>query len=469
MNQMKCIIYAAALVLLCLEGAARADVGQDAQAPRLTFAECRKKIADYYPVLKKQNARIDVAVAERFQAFAEFLPNIRGVSSVTTGDDPVYVFGTLLRQASFTEQNFNVNSLNYPRHRTNFNFALQGELSLFNAFQTISRIRSAECMITSAEQETAYAKMETALLATEAYLNVVLAEKIYGLMEQVTRESRNDIAQAKELKDKGVVLGADYFAARVILGGMTQMLHQYDARRRTARAVLNILMGEDPLKEYTVEGDLAFTLRAGRSLQEWIGNAFRLRGDLAALRAAIRAQEEEIFREKTSFLPRVAAFGSLDENTRNWRWGGSSYTIGIRGAMDILDPSLFPRIQKARDTLRVLQYQEGILRDSIKRSLTEEQGRYRSICDSMPVVMEMLGDAGQAVSLTLPLYQEGRKSIADLLEMRRAFLETNIERDQLMLSSETTYARLLFLAGALDDRKMDEIGERIEKRKADSK
>jgi outer membrane protein TolC len=444
-----------------------ADVGEETQTPRLTFAECYKKVAAYYPVLKKQNARIDVAVAERFQAFAEFLPSIRGVSSVTVGDNPVYVFSSLLNQASFTQESFNVNTLNYPRRRTNYNFALQGELSLFNAFQTISRIRSAESMITSAEQEAVYAKMETALLATEAYLNVVLSEKIYTLLEQVTRDSQNDIAQAKELKEKGVVLGADYFAARVIMGGMTQMLHHYGEQRRTARAILNILMGEDPLAEYEAEGDLDFVLREGRSLQEWISNAFKLRGDLAALRAAIRAQEEGLFREKTSFLPRVAAFGALEENTENWRWGGSSYLMGIRGGMDIVDPSLFPRVQKAKGILRALQYQQGILRDSIKRSLTEEQGRYRAVCENMPVVTEMLGDADQAVSLTLPLYQEGRKSIADLLEMRRAFLETNIARDQLMLHSETAHARLLFLAGALDERRIDEIGERIGKKKAD--
>jgi len=469
MKLQRFFVYGTIAALFVFSGAAHGDVGRETPAPRLTFAQCQKKVAEYYPVLKRQNARVDVAVAERFQAYAEFLPAIRGVSSVTVGDNPVYVFSSLLNQASFTPESFNINTLNYPRHRTNYNFGLQGELSLFNAFQTISRIRSAECMITSAEQEAAYAKMEASLLATEAYLNVVLSEKIFGLLDRVTRDSQNDIAQAKELKEKGVVLGADYFAARVILGGMTRMKHDADARRRTARAVLNILMGEDPLKEYAVEGGLDFVLRESRALQEWISNALNLRGDLSALRAAIRAQEEGVFREKTSFLPRVVAFGSMEENTENWRWGGSSYLMGIRGAMDILDPSLFPRIRKAHDTLRVLQYQEGILRDSIKRSIADEQGRYRTLYENVPVVVEMLGDADQAVTMTVPLYQEGRKSIADLLEMRRALLETSITRDQLMLSSETAYARLLFLAGALDERKIDEIGERIEKKKTDVK
>ncbi len=458
--------YFAVAALLCGHALAYADAAQEAAAARLTFAECHKKVLAYYPVLKRQNAQVDVAVAERLQAFSEFLPGVRGVSSVTTGDDPVYVFGSLLKQASFTQESFNVNTLNYPRHRTNFNFGLQGELSLFNAFQTITRLRSAECMIASAEQEAAYMKMEASLLATEAYLNVLLSEKIYALLERVARDSESDIAQAKELKEKGVVLGADYFAARLIMGGITQMKHHYDAQRSIARALLNILMGEDPLKEYAIDGDLDFDLREGRSLQDWVSAALKTRGDLAAMRATIRAQEEQLFGEKTSFLPRVAAFGGLEENTENWRWGGNSYTMGIRGSMDIFDPSLFPRVKKAKETLRVLRYQEGILRDSITRSLTEEQSRYRTVCENLPVAAEMLGDAGQAVSMTLPLYQEGRKSIADLLEMRRALLDTSIARDQLMLSSETAYARLLFLSGALDERKVDEIAERIKRKKS---
>jgi hypothetical protein len=57
----------------------------------------------------------------------------------------------------------------------------------------------------------------------------------------------------------------------------------------------------------------------------------------------------------------------------------------------------------------------------------------------------------------LPLYREGRKSIADLLQIRASYLD--VAKGYYTLSTDTraSWTRLLFLSGDLDEPRMNEV------------
>jgi hypothetical protein len=69
----------------------------------------------------------------------------------------------------------------------------------------------------------------------------------------------------------------------------------------------------------------------------------------------------------------------------------------------------------------------------------------------------MMDDAKQAVDLMLPLYREGRKSIADLIQIRTSYL--NVAKGYYALATDTkaSWTRLLFLSGQLDEPRMNEV------------
>jgi outer membrane protein TolC len=69
----------------------------------------------------------------------------------------------------------------------------------------------------------------------------------------------------------------------------------------------------------------------------------------------------------------------------------------------------------------------------------------------------MTDDSGQAVDLTRPLYQEGRKSVADLLDMRQGYIRVYQAYYAALVGSKTSQARLLFLSGQLDESKTRKI------------
>lgn len=423
----------------------------------LTFKEFYKEVLAYYPKLKQQNINVNLAISRKLQAVSGFLPRVQGITSVTSGNDPVYVFGSLLRENSFTQDDFALSRLNTPSPRTNFNISLTGQMPIFDAFQTISRVRSAKLQIDSARFEESFTKMEAFLLASEAYLRALSIEKLLAAVDEVNESSKEDIKQAEDLKDKGLILGADFYASKVMYGNILQLKNQLTQEKQAAHILMNILMGRYPFEPVEIQGVFTENYRDSQQLQNWFEQAYKLRPDLAAVDKTIQSQGIEVSREKSTSLPRVDAFGQVTDDTHNFKSSGQNFIVGVKAQMDLFDPEYSSRVRISQETLKKLESDKVILKDNIIKDLTNEYAHYRAGQDNLPVIKDMLIDARQSVDLTLPLYREGRKSIADLLEIRTSFL--NVARGYYALAADikTSWTRMLFLSGQLDEEHMDEV------------
>jgi len=78
------------------------------------------------------------ASAEIKEARSGLLPKIVFSESATRGNDPVYAFGTRLRQGRFTADDFALNRLNYPPDRR-FTTRFSGQWTLFDSFANLLR------------------------------------------------------------------------------------------------------------------------------------------------------------------------------------------------------------------------------------------------------------------------------------------------------------------------------------------
>lgn len=428
----------------------------------LTFENAYHKILAYYPRLKSQKAKIEEAVAEKFSAYAALLPKVQGISSVTTGDDPVYVFGSLLKQERFAANNFALSSLNTPGHLTNFNFTLQAEVPIFNAFQTISRIRGSRFSIQSEKSDHELIKMESSLLALESYLKALLAKENLKMAKEVETQALDDLKQAQELKDKGMVLGADFYAAKMMMSEIKQMNHELDRDEQVARILLNILMGEPAEASYILSGKIPKKAETAKSLASWLEDADRARPDLIAFQAKVDAARVQTFKEKMSALPRIGGFGAVTEDSHDLTSGGENFVMGVKGTLDILDADYWVRIKKAKAVYEGLQQEYRAFKDQIAKEVSQAVRGFEAAALNRPISEEGFQDGSEAVKQTDSLYREGRKSIADLMQIRRAFLSTAFKRNELLFQSEMAYANLFFLSGTLDDKTIQDMGQRID-------
>jgi outer membrane protein TolC len=428
---------------------------------KLTFLDFYQKVLAHYPALKKRYEKLAQAKADRNLAIGDLFPHIQGVFSTTTTNDPVGVFGDLLRQQKFTQNDFSLESLNRPDARTNYHFGVEGEMLLFDSFNTISKIRSARRLVKSADLEADFTGMEAGIVALESYLGILLAQEVVDIVTGIRAEIDQDLKQAEDLKQKGMILGADFYAARVIAASIDQEYNRARALLKSSRMLMNILMGAEPDLAWDPVGKLPELKREAVDLRVWLSQSYQQRKDLAAMDQMVDAARIESLRQKTSFLPKFYGFGSLNEDANTWRSGGENFTVGFKGTMDFFDPTYPGRIQGAKHKYEELKSDRQALRDEIVKDLVLELSRYETATADHPVLKQAAQDAQQASEQTAKLYQEGRKSIADLLEIRRSHLATASGFQSLLLSLELEYAKLLFLSGQLDENGLHQVDARL--------
>ena len=78
------------------------------------------------------------------------LPQLNFTEDISRGNDPVYAFGTRLRQRQFTQADFALNARNFPQPIGNFSTCLSGSWMSFDSFKTQREIRSADLFKESA-------------------------------------------------------------------------------------------------------------------------------------------------------------------------------------------------------------------------------------------------------------------------------------------------------------------------------
>jgi len=426
-----------------------------------TFLDCYEKVLIHYPALKKKYEQLEQVKAEKNLALADLFPRIQGVASMTTTDDPVGVFGDLLRQKAFTTQDFDLNRINSPRHRTNYHFGIEGEMLLFDSFNTISKIRSARRLVKAADLEEDFTEMEASLVTLESYLAILLAKELFDITASLKNVIDQDLKQAEDLKEKGMILGADFYAAKVASAGIERELNRSRAMLKTSHMFMNILMGEDPRLAWDAVGKIPGSAQDKGELQSWIAQAYQQRKDLVAMDSLIDAERIEVLRQKTSFLPKIYGFGDLDADSHDLRSSGKNFTVGFKGSIDLFDPTYPGRTQKSKHRYEELKADRQALRDEIAKQLIGELASYETVTMDYPVLTQAYQDAKQASDQTAKLYQEGRKSIADLLEMRRVYLETASGLQQLLFSLELEHAKLLFLSGQLNEDGLHQVNQRL--------
>lgn len=427
----------------------------------LSLSDYYQRVLDYYPILKKQKAVTDGANESKLLASSFQLPRVMMNSSYIYSNDPVTVFGTLLRQNKFTQNNFDLDQLNNPDPVKNLNMTFYAEVPFFDAYQTKYSIHSAEYWIESSTNSEKLIRQQILAVSSEAFIQTLLSHKLFMITKKTLEAALKDMKQADELKKKGVILGADFFAAKVMLSDIQQMRNQSESQVKVSGAVFNLLMGENPKRPVFSKGGLSKALTVIPDLDQLLARYLEMRPDLKALQSAIKAKEFEVEKEKSSRLPKISAFASAEANTEKFNGIENNYTAGIKGSLDLYDPSYVSRTRKLELHLDELKNDEVLLKDELAQKLIEVYEEYHTLVQNLKVAHQSLLDSKESLKLLEPLYSEGKKSIADLLEIRAVSLNAEKSYFKTLFFAEIKSIHLLFCAGLLEKTHIDELSTHI--------
>jgi outer membrane protein TolC len=180
------------------------------------------------------------------QARAGALPKLNYSESFTRGDNPVFVFSSLLTQHQFGPDNFNVGPLNRPDPLNNFQSQLSLDQVLYDAGRTRTAVASARLSGQIAMEDRRLVEMQAIAGVVRAYYGVLLASQSLTTAEQALRSAEADLKRADSVRAAGMSTDVDVLSIRVHLAGVMEQRIQRAADLDVAKAQLNDTLGAAP-------------------------------------------------------------------------------------------------------------------------------------------------------------------------------------------------------------------------------
>ena len=267
------------------------------------------------------------AVLRLTQARAGYLPSVDLTESWQRGNQPVFVFSSLLAQRQFTASNFAIDALNRPEAVGNFRTAATVDQVLFDP-ATRAGVRVAQAGVDTAAVAREVVGQDLSVAVTSAYGAVLTAEAATRAAGAAVDTATADVALARNRRDAGMVTDADVLQLQVALARAREHQIRSTADATVARAQLNHLLGE-PLDAFVSLDDApepdAFGTTSVAALE---AAAVATRPDLklSVLRQQLAVAEVEAAR--AAFLPRVSAQAGWEANGGTVGARSSSWMVG---------------------------------------------------------------------------------------------------------------------------------------------
>ena len=415
----------------------------------LSLSDVVEAVLKTSPDLQNADAKVAEARGSENEAKAGDLPNLSAMSLMTRGNDPVYAFGSLLNQRSFTAQDFNLGALNYPGYVDNIDTALQLSVPVFSGFQTQSMKQAGKLGFKLSQKEKEALAQNLRFEAVEAYLQILLERQMLDELSHRVQSSEKKISDSKSLKDKGLILGSDFYAAQAIEGGLKARLIQSRRMLEEARWQLMTLMGASD-ERWDLKGQLYPTVYIIKDKDQLFEEALIHRPELQGARLGRSIAEVLHQKEKLSLLPQVQAFATLDSNTNGASPLATDKMMGLAAQIPIADPSYFARKSIAQAKVQEASAEERSLQQKIHSEIIETVEGYKGFAEALPILTETLKQAQKALKLVGPLYREGRQSIVEALRAEEGEMQAQKALLEDSFGIHSGYARILLSAGDLD-------------------
>jgi outer membrane protein TolC len=261
------------------------------------------------------------------QARAGYWPKLDLAESWQRGNQPVFVFSSLLAQRQFTAANFAIDALNHPEAIDNFRSAVTVEQPLFD------RATKANVSVASIGHEVATATRlmvghDLAVSVTDAYGRVLVAAGARRSAEAAVETALAHRTLAGNRRDAGMATDADVLQIDVHVSRTRQQQILAASEERIARARLNQVMGEPLDAVFMLEPAGVVPLIDATNLAALEAEALDKRPDVrvAALQEDLARANETAARE--AFLPQVSAQGGWEFNGGAWNNRTSSWIVG---------------------------------------------------------------------------------------------------------------------------------------------
>jgi outer membrane protein TolC len=361
-------------------------------------------------------------------ARAGLLPRVDLTESWQRGNQPVFVFSSLLAQRRFSDANFALPSLNRPSPVDNFQAAIVAEQSIFDD-RTRTGVTAARISHEIAGTRRQIVDRGLAVEVTAAYGRVLMAVAAGESAKAAADAARADRELAGNRRDAGLVTDADVLQLDVFVARRREGLIRAAADERTARAELNALMGE-PL-------DTTFVLQRGipRAAIE-TGNVAALEAEADANRAEVKgaALEERLASAhlataRAAFLPQVSARAGWEFNGGAWNTRASSWVVGLVARINLFHGFADQaQLAEARERVTRLALERRKVQTAARLDVHLATARLDAARAGEAVGRAAVAQARESRRIIRDRYEGGLTDVAALLRATEALVQAEAQQ-----------------------------------------
>ena len=164
------------------------------------------------------------AKASATLARTALFPQLNFTEDISRGNDPVYVFGTRLRQRQFKQADLALNALNYPQPIGNFATRFSGSWTAFDSFKTEKEIHRADLFKASAASSAKAVSQRIVFRVVGAYQQVLYAQREIDVTQHEQETAAALSASVDDHVKAGLTVESDRMSAQVNVAGRKQEL-----------------------------------------------------------------------------------------------------------------------------------------------------------------------------------------------------------------------------------------------------
>jgi outer membrane protein len=405
------------------------------------------------PLRKAALADTKAASAGVREAQSFLMPHVSFSEQATRGNDPVYVFGSKLRQQRFTTNDFTLNRLNTPVPYGNFSTRFAGTWNLFDSFASWRGINRAKQMNVAASHQLERTDQEIVFRVVQSFYGVLLAAKQLEVAEQSEKTAKSIIDRSQVRYDAGLVVESDLLSAKVRLASREQDLIRARNNVQLARAQLNTAMGVSVDTTYEPADALTERNLTVNSLLDLEQKALSTRPDLKRIEAQQSAQELSVAIAHSSFGPRLNAFAGweMDNPTLLAGGGGNHWVGGIELQVDLFQGGAKrAALSRERANAEKITALQQVAIDAVRLEVRQAYYDQDASRQQVEVARTAITQAQESLRIDQDRYDGGLLTITDLLGAEEAARRTQADYWQAVYQFHISYANLELASGTLN-------------------
>jgi outer membrane protein TolC len=404
------------------------------------------------PLVAAADAREKEAEARIHQVHSGYLPRLQFSESLERGNNPVFVFSSLLTQHQFSDANFALSSLNRPDAMNNYQSQLTVEQVLFDARQTSRSVEAARFTRQMAGEDTRRSRSDIIMNVLRAYFGVTLAEKNLEVSRQSVDSARADLARAEFIYQSGRSTQADVLALRVHLAAMQEQQIRAANDMAVARAALNDALGVSLDRTFELTTPLESSVGAPEGpLEEYRRLAAEDRPEMRQAELAQRLARTQQQIAGSAYRPQVAFQGIVEADRQNlFSKGGANWFTAVTLRWSLWNGGeTKARVEQARfaesraDALR--KHADSTIHLEVRKAYLD----LRAAAQRVEVASAAAAEAEEAHRIVQNRHQAGLITVTELLRSEAALAAARTRRLSAIYDQRVAAAALDHAAGTL--------------------